>query len=186
MPISNPCLHAAPPPWMTAGQQKRAACSARDSHRRDDFRPPPSALLAGKTMSSPSVELYGEKDQTYDLNFKEENNHGSQKVSGDSSKNVYKSFVDEYPIFPIEDLFDQDDWVHYAKMIEEIGEQRAAKAIAEKSCDALLLKVNHSVPVTDSIEAVTENINTGRLWCNDQSPEGCTTSCQEITSCLTV
>jgi enolase len=52
-----------------------------------------------------------------------QNNDGSQKISGDSMKNVYKSFVDEYPIFSIEDLFDQDDWVHYAKMTEEIGEQ---------------------------------------------------------------
>jgi enolase len=113
-----------------------------------------------------------------------QNNDGSQKISGDSLKNVYKSFVDEYPIVSIEDPFDQDDWVHYAKMTQEIGEpvqivgddllvtnptvcslfwgihflylfiflgdiislfhssvQRVAKAIAEKSCNALLLKV---------------------------------------------
>jgi hypothetical protein len=51
-----------------------------------------------------------------------QNNDGSQKISGDSLKNVYKSFVDEYPIVSIEDPFDQDDWVHYAKMTQEIGE----------------------------------------------------------------
>jgi enolase len=50
-----------------------------------------------------------------------QNNDGSQKISGDSLKNVYKSFVDEYPIVSIEDPFDQDDWVHYAKMTAEIG-----------------------------------------------------------------
>ncbi|KAK1618545.1 hypothetical protein QYE76_024062 [Lolium multiflorum] len=147
-------------------------------------------------MNVAASEFNGEKDQTYDLNFKEENNDGSQKISGDSMKNVYKSFVDEYQIFSIEDLFDQDDWVHYAKMTEEIGEQvhivggtvaqlalrRAlasshslweeaprgvAKAIAEKSCNALLLKVNHSV-----LEAVRISILVGcgvmtshrRIW----------------------
>ena len=52
-----------------------------------------------------------------------QNNDGSQKISGDSLKNVYKSFVSEYPLVSIEDPFDQDDWVHYAKMTEEIGEQ---------------------------------------------------------------
>jgi beta-mannanase len=31
--------------------------------------------------------------------------------------------VSEYPIVSIEDPFDQDDWVHYAKMTEEIGDQ---------------------------------------------------------------
>uniref|UniRef100_A0A0D9XI38 phosphopyruvate hydratase n=1 Tax=Leersia perrieri TaxID=77586 RepID=A0A0D9XI38_9ORYZ len=119
-------------------------------------------------MDVAASEFYNDKDKTYDLNFKEENNDGSQKISGDSLKNVYKSFVSEYPIVSIEDPFDQDDWVHYAKMTEEIGEQvqivgddllvtnptRVAKAIQEKSCNALLLKVNQIGSVTESIEAV--------------------------------
>uniref|UniRef100_A0A0E0KBA4 phosphopyruvate hydratase n=1 Tax=Oryza punctata TaxID=4537 RepID=A0A0E0KBA4_ORYPU len=119
-------------------------------------------------MDVAASEFYTEKDQTYDLNFKEENNDGSQKISGDSLKNVYKSFVSEYPIVSIEDPFDQDDWVHYAKMTEEIGEQvqivgddllvtnptRVAKAIKDKACNALLLKVNQIGSVTESIEAV--------------------------------
>ncbi|KAG8074263.1 hypothetical protein GUJ93_ZPchr0006g44271 [Zizania palustris] len=119
-------------------------------------------------MDVAASEFYSEKDQTYDLNFKEENNDGSQKISGDSLKNVYKSFVSEYPIVSIEDPFDQDDWVHYAKMTEEIGQQvqivgddllvtnptRVAKAINDKACNALLLKVNQIGSVTESIEAV--------------------------------
>lgn len=109
-----------------------------------------------------------------------QNNDGSQKISGDNLKNVYKGFASEYPIVSIEDPFDQDDWIHYAKMTEEIGAQvqivgddllvtnptvsfcfektnqilirntylisnlllqRVAKAIKEKACNALLLKV---------------------------------------------
>ncbi|XP_060201315.1 enolase-like [Lycium barbarum] len=108
------------------------------------------------------------KDKSYDLNFKEENNDGKAKISGDQLKDLYKSFVSEYPIVSIEDPFDQDDWEHYAKMTTEMGEQvqivgddllvtnpkRVAKAIAEKSCNALLLKVNQIGSVTESIEAV--------------------------------
>lgn len=52
-----------------------------------------------------------------------QNNDGSQKISGDSLKNVYKSFVADYPIVSIEDPFDQDDWTHYAKLTEEIGQE---------------------------------------------------------------
>lgn len=52
-----------------------------------------------------------------------QNNDGSQKITGDSLKNVYKSFVADYPIVSIEDPFDQDDWEHYAKMTNEVGEQ---------------------------------------------------------------
>ncbi|KAL2533578.1 Bifunctional enolase 2/transcriptional activator [Abeliophyllum distichum] len=118
-------------------------------------------------MDVAASEFYG-SDKTYDLNFKEENNNGSQKISGDQLKDLYKSFVSEYPIVSIEDPFDQDDWEHYAKLTGEIGVQvqivgddllvtnptRVKKAIKEKTCNALLLKVNQIGSVTESIEAV--------------------------------
>ncbi|KAI5664846.1 hypothetical protein M9H77_24169 [Catharanthus roseus] len=117
-------------------------------------------------MDVAASEFYA--DKRYDLNFKEEKNDGSQKISGDQLKDLYKSFVSEYPIVSIEDPFDQDDWEHYSKMTAEIGEQvqivgddllvtnpkRVEKAIREKTCNALLLKVNQIGSVTESIEAV--------------------------------
>ncbi|KAJ1692834.1 Enolase [Rhynchospora pubera] len=126
-------------------------------------------------MDVAASEFYTEKDQKYDLNFKEENNDGSQKIPGDQLKDLYKSFASEYPIVSIEDPFDQDDWTHYAKMTEEIGAQvqivgddllvtnptRVAKAIAEKTCNALLLKVNQIGSVTESIEAVKMSKHAG-------------------------
>ncbi|CAN1357102.1 Enolase 1 [Linum perenne] len=118
-------------------------------------------------MDVAASEFYG-SDKKYDLNFKEENNNGSAKISGEALKDLYKSFVTEYPIVSIEDPFDQDDWEHYNKMTTEIGEKvqivgddllvtnpkRVEKAIKEKSCNALLLKVNQIGSVTESIEAV--------------------------------
>ena len=50
-----------------------------------------------------------------------QNNDGSQKISGEALKDLYKSFVSEYPIVSIEDPFDQDDWEHYAKLTAEVG-----------------------------------------------------------------
>ncbi|KAF5953971.1 hypothetical protein HYC85_006827 [Camellia sinensis] len=125
-------------------------------------------------MDVAASEFYG-SDKTYDLNFKEENNNGSQKISGEQLKDLYKLFVSEYPIVSIEDPFDQDDWEHYAKMTCEIGEKiqivgddllvtnpkRVAKAIKEKSCNALLLKVNQIGSVTESIEAVKMSKHAG-------------------------
>lgn len=57
------------------------------------------------------------------MNPSVQNNDGSQKISGDALKNVYKSFIGDYPIVSIEDPFDQDDWEHYGKMTTEIGQQ---------------------------------------------------------------
>ncbi|KAG6754412.1 hypothetical protein POTOM_042451 [Populus tomentosa] len=102
-------------------------------------------------MDVAASEFYNNDDNTYDLNFKEENNDGSQKISGDSLKNVYKSFVTDYPIVSIEDPFDQNDWKHHAKMTSEIGEQ------VQFVGDDLLVtnpKVNQIGSVTESIEAV--------------------------------
>lgn len=118
-------------------------------------------------MDVAASEFYG-ADKTYDLNFKEENNDGSKKITGEALKDLYKSFVSEYPIVSIEDPFDQDDWEHYAKLTAEIGDKvqivgddllvtnpkRVEKAIKEKACNALLLKVNQIGSVTESIEAV--------------------------------
>ncbi|XP_021289161.1 enolase [Herrania umbratica] len=118
-------------------------------------------------MDVAASEFYG-SDKTYDLNFKEENNDGSEKIPGDALKDLYKSFASEYPIVSIEDPFDQDDWEHYTKLTCEIGgkvqivgddllvtnPKRVEKAIKEKACNALLLKVNQIGSVTESIEAV--------------------------------
>ncbi|GJY02501.1 enolase [Tanacetum coccineum] len=130
-------------------------------------------------MDVAASEFYEDKGKTYDLNFKEENNDGSQKISGDSLKNVYKSFVSDYPIVSIEDPFDQDDWEHYAKMTTEIGEQvqivgddllvtnpkRVEKAIKEKSRNALLLKVNQIGSVTELFTVCSGNRHKFKDFC---------------------
>jgi enolase len=119
-------------------------------------------------MDVAASEFYNEKDKLYDLNFKEEDNDGSSKLSGDDFIKLYESFVGEYPILSIEDPFDQDDWAHYTKINELMGDKvqivgddllvtnpkRVAYAIKEKACNALLLKVNQIGSVTESIEAV--------------------------------
>ncbi|KAF9592047.1 hypothetical protein IFM89_011797 [Coptis chinensis] len=119
-------------------------------------------------MDVAASEFYDRRDKTYGLNFKEEKNDRSQKISGDSLKNVYKSFVEDYLIVSIEDPFDQDDWEHYAKLTCETERQvqivrddllvtspkRVDKAIKENTCNALLLKVNQIGSVTENIEVV--------------------------------
>jgi len=108
------------------------------------------------------------QDSMYDLNFKVQPNDGSQKLSGEQLTDMYHSFVKDYPVISIEDPFDQDDFTHYKKLTHEVGNHvqivgddllvtnptRVQKAIAEKACNALLLKVNQIGSVTESIEAV--------------------------------
>ena len=38
------------------------------------------------------------------------------QISPDQLFDVYKQFVDKYPVVSIEDAFDQDDWAAWTKM----------------------------------------------------------------------
>lgn len=66
-------------------------------------------------------------------------------------KNVYESFITEYPIVYIEDPFDEDDWETYAKLTSEIGEK---VQIVGDDLPVTNPKVNQIGSVTESIEAV--------------------------------
>jgi len=116
-------------------------------------------------MDVAASEFYTEGK--YDLDFKTKNNDGSQIKTGEEMINLYKEFVNEYPVVSIEDPFDQDDWDTYHKMTASIGSniqvvgddllvtnpKRIKTAIEKKACNALLLKVNQIGSVTESIEA---------------------------------
>jgi enolase len=117
-------------------------------------------------MDVAASEFFGE-DNKYDLDFKTKNNDGSKKLDTKQLTDLYISFTENYPIISIEDPFDQDDWDGYKAMTEKIGEKvqivgddllvtnptRVQKAIDNKTCNALLLKVNQIGSISESIQA---------------------------------
>ena len=118
-------------------------------------------------MDVAASEFYRAEDSKYDLDFKTANNDGSKRLTGEELTNVYKSFLQNYPMGSIEDPFDQDDWDHYAALTAAVGEgtqivgddllvtnpTRVRQAIERRSCNALLLKVNQIGSLTESIQA---------------------------------
>ena len=111
------------------------------------------------------VKGEGDAADSYDLDFKNPQNDGSQRISSAQLASLYKEFIAEFPIVSIEDPFDQDDWAAYTQLTSEVPVQivgddllvtnpiRIATGIEKKSCNALLLKVNQIGSVTESIEA---------------------------------
>ena len=89
---------------------------------------------------------------------------GSQKMSGESLLSMYEQFCSDYPMVSIEDPFDQDDFASYGAMTAKLGEScqvvgddllvtnptRVQKAIDDKACNALLLKVNQIGSITEA------------------------------------
>jgi len=108
------------------------------------------------------------KDGRYDLNFKEKNNDGKHVKTGEEMLQLYADFAKDFPVRSIEDPFEQDDFKHWSEITAKLGKDiqivgddllvtnptRVKKAIDEKLCNALLLKVNQIGSVTESIEAV--------------------------------
>jgi len=107
------------------------------------------------------------EDGKYDLDFKVKEKDPKNIKSSEELSNLYKEFIKEYPVISIEDPFDQDDWNAYQKLTTDIGKEiqivgddllvtnpkRIQKAVENKTCNALLLKVNQIGSVTESIQA---------------------------------
>uniref|UniRef100_A0A8C0XCX8 phosphopyruvate hydratase n=1 Tax=Castor canadensis TaxID=51338 RepID=A0A8C0XCX8_CASCN len=104
------------------------------------------------------------RDGKYDLDFKSPADP-SRYITGDQLGALYQDFVRDYPVVSIEDPFDQDDWAAWSKFTANVGIQivgddltvtnpkRIERAVEEKACNCLLLKVNQIGSVTEAIQA---------------------------------
>jgi len=89
--------------------------------------------------------------------------------SGEQMMDYYADLIKSHPIISIEDPFDQDDYPHWITFTKKFGHKvqvvgddllvtnpaRISKAIEEKWCNALLLKLNQIGTVTEAMEAAS-------------------------------
>jgi enolase len=107
-------------------------------------------------------ELYDEETKTYNLRKE------GKKLSGNQMIEFWAKWVKDYPIVSIEDGLAQDDWESWILMTKELGNkiqivgddllvtnpERVRRGIREKTCNALLVKLNQIGTLTETIEAV--------------------------------
>lgn len=128
-----------------------------------------SIELAGYTgkidigMDVAASEFY--REGKYDLDFKQANSDKSQWLEPSKLADLYREFVNSYPIVSIEDPFDQDawdDWTAFTStvQVQVVGDDltvtnpiRIQTAAEKKCCNCLLLKVNQIGTVSESIKA---------------------------------
>jgi enolase len=91
-----------------------------------------------------------------------------RELSGEEMVSFWSGWVDEYPIFSLEDGLAQDDWENWARLESELGDRiqivgddllvtnpaRVSRAIESRACNALLVKLNQIGTLTETIEAV--------------------------------
>jgi enolase len=107
-------------------------------------------------------ELYDDETKTYNLRKE------GKKLTGPQMVEFWTKWVNDYPIVSIEDGLAQDDWESWILMTKQLGEkiqivgddllvtnpERVRRGIKEKTCNALLVKLNQIGSLTETIEAV--------------------------------
>jgi len=139
-------------------------------------------------MDVAASEFKTEGKDEYDLGtwYPDAEKTDDLKMSGAQLGEFYASLCKDFPIITIEDPFDQDDWAAWAGMTASIGEPtqivgddltvtnvtRVKKAIDDKACNALLLKVNQIGTIPESIDAVKMCKQSGwGVMCSHRSGE---------------
>ncbi|MDO9545559.1 MAG: phosphopyruvate hydratase [Pelolinea sp.] len=125
-----------------------------------------AGFTAGKdvaiALDPAASEFYDEEKKIYNLRTE------GKKLDPAQMVDFWKSWVDQFPIVSIEDGLGQDDWDGWKMMTAELGDrlqivgddllvtnpERVQRAIDEKACNALLVKVNQIGSLTETIEAV--------------------------------
>jgi enolase len=108
-------------------------------------------------------EFYDADDKTYFLRTED------RKLSSREMVSFWVDWINKYPIVSLEDGLAQDDWEGWKMLTAEVGDRiqivgddllvtnptRVARAIKEKACNSLLVKVNQIGSLTETMEAVT-------------------------------
>lgn len=109
-----------------------------------------------------SSEFFNADDRSYTL--KTEN----RKLTAEEWLNTLLSWVEKYPFKSIEDPFAEDDWESWVAFTAKVGDKlqvvgddllvtntkRVQRALDEKACNALLVKVNQIGTLTETFNAM--------------------------------
>ena len=123
------------------------------------YRPGQQVVLA---LDPAASELYDEASGKYLLRKE------GRELTGEEMVRFWSTWVDSYPIASIEDGLAQDDWESWQAMTEALGgrvqlvgddllvtnPKRVQRAIDEKACNALLVKVNQIGTLSETLDAI--------------------------------
>ena len=112
----------------------------------------------GVAIDAAASEFYGDGSYTFE---------GTAKTAAEMTA-IYASWLDAYPIVSLEDPLAEDDWPGWQELTASIGDrvqivgddllvtnpERIRRGIAERSANALLVKVNQIGTLTETFDAV--------------------------------
>jgi len=107
-------------------------------------------------------ELYDPQTKTYNLRKE------GKKLDGPQMVEFWEQWIEAYPIVSLEDGLAQDDWDSWKWLMQKLGNKiqivgddllvtnpaRVRKGIQDRTCNALLVKLNQIGTLSETIEAV--------------------------------
>lgn len=119
-----------------------------------------------------STEFYDEEKGVYVLKTED------KELTPEEWMQRLEEWMEKYPIISLEDGFAEDDWENWSKFTEKFGDKlqivgddllvtntkRISRAIDEKSCNSLLVKVNQIGTLSEALAAMKAATDAG--WTN--------------------
>jgi enolase len=122
----------------------------------------------------PGEEVFIGLDAAANSFFEDEDDHQyflkpeNEKLNKENLINLYKDWIDRYNVMSVEDGLAEEDWDGWKLMTEKIGSEvmiigddllvtnvkRLEKAIEEKACNSVLIKVNQIGSLSETIDCI--------------------------------
>ena len=126
------------------------------------YKPKSDIVLA---LDCAASELFDAGDRK---GYKFWKSNPSKLFSTDEMIELYRNWIEKYPIVSIEDPLDQNDWAGYTRLTEELGDkiqivgddffvtntERLSRGIKEKACNSILIKLNQIGTITETMDAI--------------------------------
>ncbi len=143
------------------GSNKEAIEIVLQSIESAGYKPDEQVMIA---MDAAASEFYDAKKEKYVLH-----KSTGDEMSSDDMISYWKGWVDNYPIFSIEDGLDEDDWAGWVKLNDTVGDkvqlvgddlfvtntERLQRGIDEGAANSILIKVNQIGSLTETIDSVS-------------------------------
>jgi len=124
------------------------------------YRPGINIMIA---MDAAASEFYNEEEKVYHFH-----KSGGKKLTSDEMVDYWTGWVNNYPIFSIEDGLHEDDWANWTKLNKTLGSRvqlvgddlfvtntkRLQRGIEQEAANSILVKVNQIGSLTETIDAV--------------------------------
>ncbi len=124
------------------------------------YRPGIDIMIA---MDAAASEFYNEEEKVYHFH-----KSGGKKLTSDEMVDYWTGWVNNYPIFSIEDGLHEDDWASWTKLTKSLGSRvqlvgddlfvtntkRLQRGIEQEAANSILVKVNQIGSLTETIDAV--------------------------------